>query len=72
MIACGAPVEVHRALRHTSFFAVYVAVRHFFSNAIPWGGGFLGDALNWFNGGRGELGDFGRFWDKIWGKFKNN
>ena len=30
MIACGAPVEVHRALRHTSFFAVYVAVRHFF------------------------------------------
>lgn len=34
----------------------------FFSNAIPWGGGFLGDALNWFNGGTGNWaisGDFG-------------
>lgn len=30
------------------------------------------DELNLFNGGRGKLGDFGRFWDKIWGKFKNN
>lgn len=26
-------------------------------------------ALNLFNGGRGKLGDFERFWDKIWRKF---
>lgn len=29
-------------------------------------------ALNLFNGGRGELGDFERFWDKIWRKIKNS
>lgn len=29
-------------------------------------------ALNLFNGGMGKLDDFGRFWNKIWGKFKNN
>lgn len=36
-----------------------------FFNALAWGGGFflggLGNALKWFNGGRGKLGDFGRF-----------
>lgn len=45
-----------------------------FLNALAWGGCFFGwwGALNLFNGGRGELGDFGCFWDEIWGKFKNN
>lgn len=32
----------------------------------------MGDALKWFNGGRGKLADFERFWDKIWKKFENS